>query len=150
MVATAHALIGAAIATKAGNPSLGLIYAFFSHFILDLTPHWDEGLGWQKKTKIRLWVEAGIDIIASFALTYFFFHNLLDTNYLFLIIIAAQLPDWLEAPYLFLDWKFPPFSWIRDFQHKVQWRLDLPWGAITQLVVVLVALYFSTGSFIGI
>jgi membrane-bound metal-dependent hydrolase YbcI (DUF457 family) len=52
MTATAHALIGGAIAASIPNPALGLPLAAISHPLVDMIPHWDFGLGWRKKKKV--------------------------------------------------------------------------------------------------
>jgi hypothetical protein len=41
MLSTPHLLVGAAIARSIPNPAISLPAAFFSHFVLDATPHWD-------------------------------------------------------------------------------------------------------------
>ena len=51
MTATAHALVGGAIAASAINPAIGLPLAALSHPILDMIPHWDLGIGWRGKNK---------------------------------------------------------------------------------------------------
>ena len=140
MIATSHAIVGAAIASAAPDPIIGLLLAFASHFVLDLVPHWDEGLGWEKKSKTRFWAEAILDVTVGFALAFAIFGRSVDTTYLVAAIIAAQLPDWAEAPYLFLGWKFPPFSWVYSVQHHMQWRMGLPWGAVSQAAVVTFAI----------
>lgn len=38
-------IVGALIATKTGNPLLGLIFAWGSHYILDIIPHRDYDIG---------------------------------------------------------------------------------------------------------
>lgn len=136
MTATAHALIGAAIATKVANPLLGIPLAIASHFIADLVPHWDAGTNHREKSVLRLRVEAALDVILGFSLAFLLFRNLVELPYLFTMIIAAQLPDWLEAPAWMFGIKIPPFSWMDWIGHKLQSRMQLPWGLITQIVIV--------------
>lgn len=52
MLETPHVLIGAAIATKVGNPFLAIPLAFASHFVLETVPHWNPHLNTETK-KIR-------------------------------------------------------------------------------------------------
>lgn len=136
MTATAHALIGASLAVRITNPLLGIPLAIISHFIADLIPHWDEGTNHRTKSMMRVRTEATFDVLLSFALSFLIFRNLVDPVYLFVMIIAAQLPDWLEAPSFFFGIKIPPFSWMDWLGHKLQSRLQLPWGLVTQAVIV--------------
>ena len=54
MTATAHALIGGAIAAGIASQPLGIALALASHPLADLIPHWDFGWGWRKKSKPKL------------------------------------------------------------------------------------------------
>lgn len=144
MTATAHALIGASIAVKIANPILGIPLAIISHFVADLIPHWDAGTNHKKKSLMRLRIEATLDVLLGFALTFLIFRTLVDPLYLFIMVIAAQLPDWLEAPSFMFNIKIPPFTWLDWLGHKIQSRLELPWGLITQIVVVLLLVFLTT------
>lgn len=147
MTATAHALIGASIAAKITNPVLGIPLVIISHFLADLVPHWDAGTNHKSKSLMRLRVEAAVDVLLGFGLSFLIFRNLVDPVYLFVMIIAAQLPDWLEAPSSMFGLKIPPFSWLDWLGHKIQSRLELPWGLVTQIVVVGLLVLFSLGTF---
>ena len=145
MTATAHALIGASLATRISNPLLGIPIAILSHFIADLIPHWDAGTNHRQKSMMRLRAEATLDVLLGFALVIILFRNFAQTNpmYLFTMVIAAQLPDWIEAPSWMFGFKVPPFSWLDWLGHKLQSRLQLPWGLVTQIVVVGLMLLLS-------
>ncbi|OGD83499.1 hypothetical protein A2775_01285 [Candidatus Curtissbacteria bacterium RIFCSPHIGHO2_01_FULL_39_57] len=143
MTATAHALIGASIALKVTNPLLGIPIAILSHFIADLIPHWDAGTNHKKKSLTRLKMEAAADVLLGFLLAYLIFWKFVDPEYLFVMIIAAQLPDWLEAPSWMFGFKVPPFSWLDWLGHKLQSRMQLPWGLVIQIVVVGLIIYFA-------
>ncbi len=138
MTATAHALIGASIAAKITNPIIGIPLAIASHFAADLVPHWDAGTNHKNKSATRLKLEATLDVLLGFALVLLIFRNLAVANplYLFSMVIAAQLPDWLEAPSWMFGFKIPPFSWMDYLGHKLQSRMQLPWGLVTQVVTV--------------
>ena len=146
MTATAHALIGASIALKVTNPLLGIPIAILSHFIADLIPHWDAGTNHKLKSLTRLKIEAAADVILGFLLTFLIFWRLVPTEYLFIMIIAAQLPDWLEAPSWMFNIKVPPFTWLDWLGHKLQSRMQLPWGLVTQVVVVGILVIYALGS----
>lgn len=146
MTATGHALIGTVIAAKVGNPTLAIPIAIASHFLADALPHWDTGTNKKTKTKSTFFLESMFDVLLGFVLSWllivwvFPFTNL---GYAFLIIIMAQLPDWLTAPYLFFNMKFFPFKNIYHFQKKFDTELALPWGFINQAAVVLAIIFFG-------
>jgi len=141
MTATAHALVGAVIATKFVNPFVGYPAAFASHFLMDAIPHWDFGTNWRKKSRLRLFIESTIDVVVGFALVFVLFRNLVDPVYLWSMVVMAQLPDWLEVPAWYFNFKVPPFSWAQDFQDFIHHRLALPWGLAVQGVVVVMVLW---------
>ena len=140
MTATGHALIGTVIAAKIGNPVLAIPIAVASHFLADALPHWDTGYHRASKSKRKFFIESFFDVLLGFILSYavikLFFPSL-NLTYAFLMIIMAQLPDWLTAPYLFFDLKGIPFCWFYKMQKKFDTTKDLPWGFINQAVVVL-------------
>jgi len=139
MTATAHALIGTVIAAKLGNPALAIPIALGSHFLADAIPHWDTAYHRKQKSKSRLITTSFIDLVLGFilawALIVFLFPST-NLTYAFIIIIVAQLPDWLTLPYLFLNLNFPPFSSIYHFQKKFDTHLGLPWGIVSQVAAV--------------
>lgn len=138
MTATSHALIGASLASIITNPVIGIPVAIASHFAADLVPHWDAGTNHRNKTKLRLRTEAALDVLLGFALVMIIFRTLAFNHpvYIFSMIISAQLPDWLEAPSWMFNFKVPPFSWMDYLGHKLQSRMQLPWGLVTQILVV--------------
>ncbi|KKR87493.1 MAG: hypothetical protein UU34_C0004G0034 [Candidatus Curtissbacteria bacterium GW2011_GWA1_41_11] len=138
MTATSHALIGASLASIITNPIIGIPVAITSHFAADLVPHWDAGTNHRQKSALRLKVEATLDVLLGFALVLILFRTqtLANPVYMFSMVIAAQLPDWLEAPSWMFNFKVPPFSWMDWIGHKLQSRMQLPWGLVTQVVVV--------------
>lgn len=147
MTATGHALIGTVIAAKVGNPALAVPIAIGSHFLADALPHWDTGTNKNGKTKQEFFIISAIDVFIGFVLSFLLIQFLFPTtnlSYAFLIIIMAQLPDWLTAPYLFFGWKFFPFINVYHFQKKFDTRLDLPWGFINQAAVVLAVIFVGT------
>lgn len=140
MTATGHALIGTVIAAKIGNPALAIPIALGSHFLADALPHWDTGTNREKKSKTRFVTETLADIAIGFILSWILIVWLFpSTNllYAFIIIITSQLPDWITAPYLFLNWNFPPFSWSYKFGKKFDTEKQLPWGMINQVAALV-------------
>lgn len=139
MTSASHALIGATVAYTIPNPSLGLPLAFFSHFIADIIPHWDFAYGRRPKTRRRIFFEAAIDVVFGFIVVWYIFHKLpVEPVYLFAAIITAQLPDWLDTflPTV-LNYQGFPVKLIDSFQRRFHWKLGLPWGLVTQLVLIL-------------
>lgn len=136
MTATAHALAGAVIVSQIHNPAISLPLAFGSHIVMDLVPHWDAATHWREKSKIRLIIEAGVDVLLGIVLSFFLFGKLVNLPLLAAGVLMAQLPDWLEAPYVFFGWRFFPFNYIYKIQSKFHFRKDRPWGLINQIVFV--------------
>jgi|SRR5581483_7324108 len=140
MTASGHALLGAIIAAKTGDPLLAGVLAFGSHIVADILPHWDAGTHREDKTNARLFWEAAADVILGIILVIVFMHFFAPTvnlAYTFFIVFISQGLDWITAPYLFLQMKFPPFSWVYKFQSEINNKLDKPWGIITQIAFVL-------------
>lgn len=147
MTATAHALIGASLAVKITNPYIGIPLAIASHFAADLVPHWDAGTNHKTKTKLRLKMEATLDVLLGFALVFLIFQSQVLANpiYLFSMIIAAQLPDWIAAPAGMFKINMPPFSWMQKIGHETNTRMQLPWGLVTQVVSVGLLVIYALG-----
>ncbi|MCL6096669.1 MAG: hypothetical protein M1444_03255 [Patescibacteria group bacterium] len=146
MTATGHALIGTVIAAKIGNPALAAPIALASHFAADALPHWDTGYHRRQKSKRKFFVQSGIDVMLGFVLSYLlinFFFPSTNLTYAFFIILMAQLPDWLTAPYLFFDIKFAPFYWIYKFQKIFDRSLGMPWGVVNQVAAVILIIFLA-------
>lgn len=136
MTATAHALIGGAIAASTpNNPALGIALAALSHPLLDFIPHWDFGLGWRKKNKLVLFFQALADVTFGIVITFLFFSKT-DPLYLLICILISLSWDILQAPYWLFGWKFFPFSSFYKVQHEINRKAKLPWGVLTQAVTV--------------
>ncbi len=139
MTATGHAIIGTVIAAKLQNPALAIPVAIASHFLADAFPHWDTGYHRAHKSKLKFFLETFLDVLVSFTLSFAIMVLLFPkTNiwYGFFIVVMAQLPDWLTAPYLFFDMKFFPFNYIYKIQKLFDHRLGMPWGVINQVAIL--------------
>ena len=139
MTATGHAIIGTVIAAKVANPALAIPIAIASHFLADLFPHWDTGYHRDHKSKTKFFIESAIDVFVSFGISWAIVTFLFpQTNllYAFFIVIMAQLPDWLTAPYLFFNMKFFPFNYFYKIQKSFDHRLGMPWGVINQVAIL--------------
>ncbi|MBI4038149.1 hypothetical protein HY387_00645 [Candidatus Daviesbacteria bacterium] len=137
MTATAHALVGGAIAASISNPVIGLPLAALSHPLMDMTPHWDFGCGWRKKNKIILFGQSCFDVALGLFLTYLFFGRSVDLTYLAAAVFISEAWDLLMVPYLF-GLKFLPFSAFYNVQSAINVNIKLPWGILTQVATVVV------------
>ncbi|MBI2593205.1 hypothetical protein HYW44_01000 [Candidatus Daviesbacteria bacterium] len=136
MTATAHALVGGAIAYSVQNPALGISLSFLSHPLLDFIPHWDFAWGWRKKTKFKLFCEASLDLTAGIVLSYALFGQFMNPYYFLACLFGSVVWDLMEIPYWFFNWRFFPFSFLHNIQHHIQGKAKLPWGVLTQVVTV--------------
>ena len=144
MKAASHALIGTMIAAKVGEPALAIGLSFASHFVADIIPHWDSGTHWREKTKIRLQLESVADVLTGFILSFILYGFILQTEaeikagplLVFAAIIASQAPDWVTAPKFIFGRDFPGSEFMYQVQHKLNTKLDKPWGIVTQIVAL--------------
>lgn len=136
MTATAHALVGGAIAAAIPDPSIGLPLAAISHPLMDLIPHWDVGFNWRKTPKLKLFRDSVLDLTLGVILAYLLFGQQVNLLYFIGAVFFSEVWDLLEAPYWFLKWDFPPFSWIYEFGHMIQNKATPPFGIITQIITV--------------
>lgn len=134
MTLTTHGIAGGIIASSIPDPALGLSLSLLSHPILDLIPHWDLGIGWRKQNKLLLFSSSLADFTAGAFVAHLLFPEV-NLFYLLACVFMASLPDGLCVPYMFLNWKSSPFSWIWDFQSKVipYQPLKLIPGVLTQI-----------------
>ena len=135
MTATTHALVGAAIIHR--FPHLGgLLLAGLSHFPLDYLPHWDTiDTNTRRSLKAEFLITA-LDVLIGLGLVWLLLGPSTPPLILFAGVFAAQLPDWLSAPYFFFKVDFPLFRWVREFQTRCHHKTPLPYGLLTQIAVV--------------
>ncbi len=138
MTATAHAVIGVAIAATITNPVLAIPLAFASHILADSIPHWDTGTHRREKGKKKYFMHSFYDGLLGIAATIFMAQFVFPETsllYAFVIVFFSELLDFLQAPYLFFDLK-SPFIYFYKFQKLFDHKLDKPWGIITQILAV--------------
>lgn len=143
MLALTHALTGAALAKLAPTPESGLLMAVFSHPLLDYLPHWDLRTRHTRQPVKYVVIISLADALIGFFLGWLLFRNSVPFWQLSLTMFAAQLPDWLEAPYTVFHWHFPPFSTVKRFQHLIHHKIKFPEGLYTQLIVIFFFLLLS-------
>jgi len=149
-----HAVVGATIALKIGNPALSLPLALASHFILDLVPHWNPHLNQEVKKygKITDSTKAIIisDVAASLAAGTFIATTVLPNTTHFIVIILgaflAVLPDVAEAPYFFWGSKNKFLTKLIAFQSSLQLNVPVVPGLISQALVLTAAFWWIFNS----
>lgn len=150
MVELPHTIVGAAIATKVGNPVLALPLAFLSHFAFEFVPHWNPHLYTETKKYGRvtrastLFVAA--DVAASLVAGFFIASRVLPDVAHFTTIIAASfmavLPDVAEGPWFFLKMKHPLLEKLIIFQRNHQFNVSPIPGVISQILVISAAFWW--------
>jgi len=153
MLLMPHTLAGIAIAASVPNPIISIPLSIIMHFVGDMIPHWDL---YDKRTDERTgWVDLGImlDLVLGVAFGIFFtlyslwiLHNTSLALNILACGIFSVLPDAIMAPALYI--KNPPkISKIMfGIQKKLHNHTALPYGLITQLLVVLLCLLLISGS----
>lgn len=151
MIITAHLLVGAAVASKTQNPVLGLFFAFLSHYFLDFIPHREYILF--PKSPVRKPLELSLikylEIIIDFsiglsillflsknkilALSGGFFGILPDLDS-FAFIFPVLLKNKLFK--IVFDFHLNP---VHIFENK---KIPLFWRIFSQVLVILIAIYF--------
>lgn len=149
MLELPHVAVGAAIATKVVHPALAIPLSFASHFLLEQVPHWNPHLNTEKKKYGKITPQSTkiviVDSVLSFAFGVFVASRALPNTALAITILlscfVAILPDLVEAPYFFLNWKSKFIKrWIR-FQKSIQSDTTVVPGLATQFVTVIAALW---------
>ena len=140
MLATTHSLTSALIVTKISPPYLSLPLVLIFHYLLDIIPHWDTGSGISKglKTKIKAFIETLIDLTVAVVLVFFFFQKgQAFSPLLWGAVILGILPDLLEFPALFFNFRPFPLNYLEKFHTNIMHRRGkLPWGLINQLIII--------------
>jgi len=146
MLLTPHTIVGVAVAATVPQMGISVPLSFVLHFVGDLIPHWDFYVGTTKEERLKGWrplalmidLSVGIAIGLTFTLYALWVLNNppLALN-IFLCGIASVLPDALTGPALYIKNSNGISKTCHKIQSKLQNQADLPWGAVTQLIVVL-------------
>jgi len=150
MLETPHVAVAAAIASKVPNPLISIPLALASHFILDMTPHWNPHINREIKkygapTKLSTNIIKADSLLALGLGTAIAIHSLPNT-YQFINImlcsLAGVLPDVIEAPYYFLGKKtFGIEKWIA-WQKSIQYDVAPLYGLAIQFAIVITSLWW--------
>jgi hypothetical protein len=144
-----HALVGATIAIKTGNPFLAFPLAFLSNFVLDLLPHWNphlytelkkDGRVSSKTTKIVA-IDASLALVIGSFLAFRFYPEWQMIILILLSCLFAVSADLIEAPFFFLNSKNKYLVKLIDFQRKLQWNVSFWPGILAQGGLILFCLY---------
>lgn len=152
MLSISHALTGAFIAVKVGNPYLAIPLILLSHYLEDAIPHWDAGtgLGNGSKTRQKALIHGSIDLALAGILVLMFYPTTIlpFNNFVTLPAIYGAFfglfPDFLEAPRNFL--KYEPFflkpinSFHHSFHHSIPRMID---GLVPQFLLLILLWYFK-------
>lgn len=150
MLETPHVALGAAIAVAIPNPVISIPLAFASHFLLDMTPHWNPHLNTETKKYGRLTNSTlliiGFDLACAALLVGTVAYYFRSDNLMFLNIImasfAAILPDVVEGPYFLWGYKNKFIDIWMKFQKRIQVDANVFWGLITQIIVLAASLFW--------
>lgn len=150
MLETPHVVVGAAIATKIGNPLLAIPLSFASHFILEKVPHWNPHLNTETEKYGKPTTQSTIIVIADATTalitgSYLASRVLPDTFFALTILLscfASVLPDVVEAPHFFLGKRIELIKkWIK-WQKSIQVDTSPIPGIATQLITIAAALWW--------
>ncbi len=149
MLLTPHTFVGAALGASIPNPVIAVPLSIAMHFVGDIVPHWDFYSHTTKEERLRGWrpvavmADLAIGVAVGLIPTLYALWVLNNPNMavnIFLCGIGSVLPDALEAPYIFMNKDKGFLHWLARFQSKMQYQAALPWGLISQVVVILVSL----------
>lgn len=109
MTATNHALTGAIIGLTITNPTIAVVAAFFSHYVCDAIPHYDDADDHRmEKRSFRFYL--GIDAFVCVLLVS--------------LLAITQPRDWLIAAVCAFLATSPDLFWINRYLHVLRKK---PW-----------------------
>lgn len=155
MLLTPHTFVGITIASSIPNPYIAVPLSFLMHFLGDKVPHWDFFSNTKKEERTKGWrifaVMADFGLGLTIGLTATFYALWARNNpplalNIFLCSLASVLPDALEAPHIFFGANDRFSRTLLAVQHKMQFQAKLPWGIISQIVVISACLILLAGS----
>jgi len=148
MLSITHGLTGAFIATKIENPLISIPLILAAHYLQDYIPHFDTGTGITKhlKTKRTAFLqELFLDFPLSIVSVYFFFTQYQGLTLLpWLGWFVALCPDFIEFPFLFLNWRFFPIKELAKVHALVHRSIQNKFlGLLPQIIIVILIYLFS-------
>jgi hypothetical protein len=155
MLLTPHTFVGVAIAFLVPNPFIAFILSFIGHLLGDKIPHWDFYSNTKKEERTVGWRNLAVmgDMAFGVAIGVVFmsfsFWELNDpilTFSIFLCGVGSVLPDAISGIDLFLGKKNSLIHYVNKVQSAMQWQAPLPWGIISQLLVIIISLVLILNS----
>lgn len=147
MLATTHSLASALIVSKIPSPALSLPLVIIFHYLLDFIPHWDAGTGLTngKKTKRKALFYTIVDLVIAGSSVYFLFQlNKPFWPILWVGILLGIMPDILEFPALFLNFRPFPINVLEKFHSEIMHRSSsFPLGLIPQIIIIAIILIIT-------
>jgi hypothetical protein len=151
MIATNHALTGAAIVLTVKQPALALPLAFLSHFILDAIPHFgiheDEPVKrnghWLFKSVVSVDVILTLMALIAVPLT---FNSEISGWWILLGMFVGISPDsvWIyRFLYEFRTKIVRPYGRFAHFHQRIQWS-EKPWGIGVELAWIIMIFAFMS------
>lgn len=148
MLLTPHVLVGVAIGTSIPNPIISGPLSLGMHFLGDMVPHWDFFSNTTREERLRGWrpvaVMADLVLAVSLGLTATLYALWVLNNQtlalsIFVAGISSVLPDALETPHIYMQKEWGLLSLLTNIQRRMQFQAPLPWGIISQILVMLVS-----------
>ena len=144
MLELPHAIVGATIAIKIGNPLLSLPLSLLSHFALDLLPHWNPNIFTEVKkygkvssfSKKIILVDSFLALIIGSLLAISFYPNFGRIITVLLGCFLAVLPDVAEVPFFFAGSQNKHLTTYIKLHRRLQFSAPLKLGIITQTIVL--------------
>lgn len=152
MLSISHALTGAFIAVKIGNPILAIPLIILSHYVEDAIPHWDVGTGLTKgvKSPALALKHEYLDLAFTIILVLAYFplpSHLPSTIYDLLKLpqiwgsFLSLLPDFLEAPRNFFKWEPAWLTPLNRFHHSFHHSIPRLWDGLAPQFLLLTFLW---------
>lgn len=150
MLSISHAVTGAVIATKIGNPYLAIPLILLSHYLEDAVPHWDAGTGLGNGSKKRqtALIHGIIDLALAGIIVLAFYPPRLTSLSAFLTsapywgAFLGLLPDFLEAPRNFLKWEPTFLQPVNKFHHSFHLSIPRMLDGLAPQILLLIILWF--------
>lgn len=151
MLLTPHTVAGIAIASNIPNLYLAVFLAFLSHFLGDKIPHWDFYSNTKREDRVVGWrpvavmFDLAVGVAVGVGFTCYFLWVKNDPSLAlssFLCGVASVLPDALSSLTIIGGKEGKFLKTLNKIQSKMQFQAPLPWGIITQVIVILLSLYF--------
>ena len=157
MTLTAHAIVGATLATAVpAHPALAFALGFGSHFLLDAIPHWDYHLNSLSENKndpldsdMKIGksfffdlIKIGADCLLGFGLVFIFFWqrgNFSADVVVFLGALGAVAPDALQ--FLYFKWRHQPIVALQKFHIRIHSETEMKnrpmLGILSQVFLII-------------